>query len=86
MENPDNEQKPPQPLPHPPQYRERDDITDIKVEIGKFQERLGNLEKNAVTREQFANWKLDSAKWVIQLAIPLLAVALGFGLSQFLGK
>lgn len=69
----------------PDRYVERD-VTDLRIEFGKIDEKLRSLKENAVTKEEFANWKLDAAKWIIQLAIPLLAVALGFALSQFFGK
>lgn len=36
--------------PSPNRYVERD-VTDLKVEFGKFQEKINNLEKNMFTKE-----------------------------------
>ena len=67
----------------PDKYVQRD-VTDLKVEIGKFDEKLRNLKDNMVTKEQFANSKLESAKWLVQILIPLVAVAIGAALASYL--
>lgn len=69
----------------PDKYVERD-VTDLRVEFGKFDERLQNIKDTMVTKEQFANWKLDTAKWVIQILVPLAAVAIGAVLGVYINK
>ena len=63
-------------VPNPDKYVERD-VTDLRVEFGKFQEKIKHLKKNMITKEMYANSKLESAKWLIQLLIPLFAAVLG---------
>lgn len=46
----------------PDKFAQRDvDVSDLKVQIGIFDEKLQNLKDNMVTKEQFANSRMESA-------------------------
>lgn len=69
----------------PDKYVQRD-VTDLRIEFGKFDERLQNLKDNMVTKEEFANSKLEAAKWIVQILVPLVAVAIGALLGFYLNN
>lgn len=62
--------------PSPDKYYERD-VTDLRVEVGKFDERIRNIKDSMVTKEHLAKSRLDTAKWMLQLFIPVFAAVLG---------
>ena len=68
----------------PDRFVERD-VTDLKVEIGKFDERLRNIKDNMVTKEHLANRRADGLKLSLTLLIPVLAAALGALAIMFSG-
>ena len=49
------------------------DVIDLKVLIGRHDERLQNL----ATKEDLANRKSEMLTWAMNLLIPILAAALG---------
>ncbi len=62
--------------PSPDKYYERD-VTDLRVEVVKFDERIRNIKDSMVTKELLAKSRLDTAKWMLQLFIPVFAAVLG---------
>lgn len=70
-------------VPSPDKYVERD-VIDLKVEFGKFQEKINNIEKNMFTKEMHAKSKLETVKWLVQILIPLFAAVLGALLISWL--
>ena len=71
--------------PSPDRFVHRD-VSNLETEFVRIKEQLNNMKENTVTKSEFANWKFDSLKWVVQLVIPLFAVSLGAALAQYLGK
>ena len=64
------------------------DMTDVKVAIGKVETRLENIEKNMVTKGQFAIWSLTAILivggsftgaiwWVVQQYLAPILAAIG---------
>ena len=68
----------------PDRYMERD-VSDLRVTVGKFEERIDNIKDNMVTKESLANSRLDTARWTLTLVIPILAAALGALAIMFSG-
>ena len=68
----------------PDKFKQHGDVTDLRIGFGRFDERLQNLEKNMLTKEQFAASKLETVKWLFQSLLPLLTAILGFGLAYYL--
>ncbi len=70
---------------HEPEKFVSKDVSDLKIEFGQMQANIEHLKNDAVTKAEladwkveFANWKLGTVKWVVQLAIPVIAVLLGY--------
>ena len=61
---------------NPDRYMERD-VTDLRVEVGRFSERFRNIETNMVTKEQFAKRQVQALQLALQLIVPVLAATLG---------
>ena len=70
--------------PSPSRFVERD-VVDLKIDAGKFEVRLDNLERNTVTKEEFANKRADGLRLALTLIIPLLAAAIGALAITFTG-
>ena len=70
--------------PSPDRFMERD-VTDLRVEIGRFSERLVSIKENMVTKEELANWRVQSMRHVLYLIIPVLSAALGALAIMFSG-
>ena len=62
--------------PSPDRYMERD-VTDLRITVGKFEERIDGIKENMVTKAELANSWVGWLKWAVMLLIPLLAAALG---------
>ena len=73
--------------PSPDRFMERD-VNDLRVTVGKFEERISNLKENTVTREQLATelsetkieaWKHKAEIWrlAVTLIVPILAASVG---------
>ena len=62
--------------PSPDRFMERD-VTDLRVTVGKFEERINGIKDNMVTKEHLAKSRLETARWAITLMVPILAAALG---------
>ena len=62
--------------PSPDRFMERD-VSDLRVTVGKFEERIDGIRSSMVTKEQLANSRLETARWAIALLVPILAAALG---------
>ena len=73
------------------------DVSDLRSQVATINEQIRNLERSIgdhkseseskfVTHTDFANWKLNTLKWSVQLLQPLLVVALGAALGLFLSN
>lgn len=60
----------------PDQYMERD-VTDLRVTVGRFDERINDIRGKMVTKEDLANSRLSTALWMLQILVPLFAACLG---------
>lgn len=69
----------------PPDRFVQREVSDLQVEIGRFDERIRNLEKNQVTREEIANRRADALRLALSLLVPVLAAALGALAIMFAG-
>ena len=70
--------------PSPDRYVERD-VTDLRVEVGRFDERLRSLKDNMVTKEDLANQRVQALRFVLTLLVPVLAASLGALAIMFSG-
>ena len=61
------------------------DVVDLRVDVGKFSERLANIRENMVTKEELAKSRIQSLQHALYLIIPLLAAALGALAIMFSG-
>jgi len=77
--------------PSPDRFMERD-VSDLRVSVGKFEERIDGIKETMVTKEDLANanvevWKgrAEAWKFALTLIIPLLAAAIGAFVAVFSG-
>ena len=60
----------------PDQYMERH-VTDLRVTVGRFDERINDIRGTMVTKEDLAKSKLEIAWRLLQFLVPILAACLG---------
>lgn len=70
--------------PPPDRFVQRE-VSDLKVEVGRFDERIRNLEETRVTREEIANRRANALWLAVTLLVPILAAALGALAIMFAG-
>ena len=69
--------------PSPDRFMERD-VSDLRVTVGKFEERIDGIKENMVTKTDLANanvevWKGRAEIWkfALTLLVPLIAALVG---------
>ena len=56
----------------PDQYVSKD-VSELRHDFGRLDERINSLKETAATKEQLANWRAQGLRVVINVLIPLLA-------------
>lgn len=70
-------------MPHQEDYQKdpdkfgQRDVSDLRTDFGRVEEKIRNLEKTMVTKEMLAEGKVKTAVWMVQILIPLFAAVLG---------
>ena len=62
--------------PNPDRFVERD-VTDLRVEVGRFRERLDGFKENMVTKAELADRRAEGLRLALTLIVPILAASLG---------
>lgn len=62
--------------PSPDRFMERD-VTDLRVTVGRFDEKIRGIQDTMVTKEHLAKSRLETARWALTILVPVLAAALG---------
>ena len=75
----------------PDRFMERD-VSDLRVTVGNFEERIEGIRENMVTKADLANanvevWKGKAEMWkfALTLIVPLLAAVIGAFAAVFAG-
>lgn len=52
------------------------DVSDLRIDFGRLDERIKGLEKTMATKEHLANWRAQGLRTTITILIPILAATI----------